>query len=128
MSSYMSPELYSSSDSLTLKGSRCDACRAVQFPADSLCGSCASDSTSEIALARQGTVWAWTIQRFAPKPPFEAGDEFSSFIVGYVDLGDVIVESIIVAPQEDVHIGQAVSLTSVRLAGSEPSTTFAFAA
>jgi uncharacterized OB-fold protein len=51
----------------------------------------------EIELAREGTLWSFTVQRFPPKPPYDGErDElnFQPYAVGYVELpGQVIVEA-----------------------------------
>lgn len=48
-----------------------------------------------VPLAREGTIWSWTVQRFPPKsPPYAGPAVFEPFAVGYVELADeVIVES-----------------------------------
>ena len=40
------------------------------------------------ALARRGTLWAWTTQSFPPPPPYAGptGKDFVPFGVGYVEL------------------------------------------
>jgi hypothetical protein len=51
---------------------------------------------AEHLLASRGRLWAWTTQEFPPpSPPFagSTGDGFVPFGVGYVDLGDVKVET-----------------------------------
>ena len=47
-----------------------------------------------VELADRGTLWTWTVQAFEPKAPYRVPDAgFTPYGVGYVDLGDVIVES-----------------------------------
>ena len=51
-----------------------------------------------LALAREGSLWSYTIQRFRPKsPPYMGEDDertFKPFALGYVELpGQVIVET-----------------------------------
>ena len=48
-----------------------------------------------VDLPRQGTLWSWTVQRFRPKSPPDAGPEdFEPFAIGYVELpGAIIVEA-----------------------------------
>ena len=79
-----------------LIGSRCTECGMVTFPAQGSCPRCASTEMAEHLLARRGRLWAWTTQDFPPpSPPFAGagGREFVPFGVGYVDLGDVKVET-----------------------------------
>jgi uncharacterized OB-fold protein len=46
-----------------------------------------------VPLARTGTLWTYTVQGFRPKSPYDGPEEFSPYAVGYVDLGEVLVES-----------------------------------
>jgi uncharacterized OB-fold protein len=74
------------------------------------------------ALPERGTVWTWTSQTFAPKLPYVAADEgFEPFVVGYVDLGSVLVESRMVGA---VAIGDEVQLRLLSISATE--STFAF--
>ena len=83
-------------DAPQLIGSRCSACGMVTFPAQDSCPRCASIRMEQALLARQGTLWAWTIQAFPPPWPYvgPTGADFVPFGVGYVELpGEVKVES-----------------------------------
>jgi uncharacterized OB-fold protein len=83
-------------DEPRLIGSRCTACSIVTFPAQESCPRCASTEMAEHLLAPRGQLWAWTTQEFPPpSPPYSgpAGGDFEPFAVGYVDLGDVKVET-----------------------------------
>ena len=83
-------------DEPRLIGSRCTACGIVTFPAQDSCPRCASTELARHLLATRGTLWAWTTQDFPPpSPPFAGatGKAFVPFGVGYVDLGDVKVET-----------------------------------
>ncbi|WP_067682677.1 Zn-ribbon domain-containing OB-fold protein [Nocardia miyunensis] len=77
---------------LALEGSRCTTCGTVAFPAGTMCGRCATATATAIPLSDHGVVWAYTVQRFAPKsPPYVVPDEgFSPFAVGYVELPEGI--------------------------------------
>ena len=67
-------------------------------------------------------VWTWTTQAYAPKPPFEEPPSgFEPFVVGYVDLGGVLVESRIIGA---VAIGDQVELRLLSVSDTE--VTFAF--
>jgi uncharacterized OB-fold protein len=101
--------LFASLEPVALRGSSCTQCQAHVFPAQSTCPMCAGVSVVEVALPTAGTVWSWTVQRFAPKAPFRT-DEFSPFAIGYVDLGPVIVEGWLLDSLE-WHIGDEVELT-----------------
>ncbi|WP_371828582.1 MULTISPECIES: Zn-ribbon domain-containing OB-fold protein [Nocardiaceae] len=81
-----------------LEGSKCTECGTVAFPASSMCSKCATPTAVPVTLSRTGTVWAYTVQRFAPKsPPYVPPPEgFRPFAVGYVELPDGIkVEAIL---------------------------------
>jgi uncharacterized OB-fold protein len=67
-----------------------------------------------VPLARDGTLWSWTVQRFEPKrPPYRGPAPFEPYMLGYVELpGELIVETRLVdidAPR----IGMAVTLRIV---------------
>lgn len=71
---------------------------------------------SEHELSRDGVVWSWTVQRYAPKsPPYvpPAGG-FRPFVVAYVELPEgVRVEAVMELPSDDspaVAIGDRVRL------------------
>ncbi len=84
------------SDQPQLIGSRCTLCGIVTFPAQDACPRCASTEMAEHLLARRGRLWAWTTQEFPPPaPPYAgaSGAAFVPFAVGYVELGDVKVET-----------------------------------
>ena len=81
------------SDDPQLIGSQCTACGIVTFPQQDSCPRCASTEMTEHLLPRQGRLWAWTTQDFAPpSPPYSGptGDAFVPFGVGYVVLPDEV--------------------------------------
>lgn len=118
--------LFSSTDPVALRGSACGACAAQVFPAQGTCPMCAGTSVEAVSLPSAGTVWSWTTQHHAPKPPFRT-DEFAPFSIGYVDLGPVIVEGWLVGRTQWV-IGEPVRLTLAKAwtEGGEPVYTYAF--
>jgi len=68
------------SDAPQLIGSKCDNCGTVAFPAQGSCARCTSTDVSEHLLAREGTLWTWTVQGFRPKsPPYDGPAEFVPF-------------------------------------------------
>ena len=83
---------------LALEGSRCASCGNVAVPSARGCQRCGAEAMETVALGRRGTVWGYTVQRFAPKsPPYvvPAGG-FEPFAVGYVELPDgVKVEAVL---------------------------------
>jgi len=112
-----------------LAGSRCSRCAAVAFPAQASCARCTSQDVEVEALPVDGIVWASTVQRFTPKPPYLGAAGGPAYGVGYVDLGAVLVESRLVGAPERFPIGAAVTLVLEHVPGTDadPVWTFAFA-
>lgn len=83
-------------------------------------------------LARRGTLWSFTTQRFAPKTPYlaAAAAPFRPFGVGYVELDEkVLVESRLIADDlGSLRIGMPMELTleAFHDDGGQPVLTFAF--
>lgn len=77
-----------------------------------------------VPLARRGTLWSWTVQRFEPKrPPYDGPVPFKPFMLGYVELPETIVETLldgIAAPR----IGMELALRIVPFDAAR--ATFAF--
>jgi len=106
-----------------LLGSECRNCGTVSFPRLNACPRCTSTDVQERRLARRGTLWSWTIQRFRPKsPPYTGPEEFEPYGVGYVELpGEVRVEARLTeSDPSKLQIGMAMELTLI------PEATFAF--
>jgi uncharacterized OB-fold protein len=117
-------------DEPRLIGGRCRDCGSVAFPRQPSCARCTSEQIDEHLLARAGTLWSWTVQRFEPKEPYVGAPPFEPYGVGYVDLdGEVIVETrLTTADPDQLEIGQPVELVVVPFAtrGGEDVLTFAF--
>jgi uncharacterized protein len=113
-----------------LIGSRCRSCGVVAFPRQDSCQACMSLDVDEHLLAREGSLWTWTIQCFPPKSPPYAGsaDEFEPYGVGYVELGgEVRVEGRLTeADPERLAIGMEMEVTLVPAPGRADAVTFAF--
>jgi uncharacterized OB-fold protein len=109
---------------------RCHECGAVAFPRPQSCARCTSEQIDDHLLARTGTLWSWTVQRFEPKEPFVGAQPFEPYGVGYVDLdGEVLVESrLTTADPEQLEIGRPVELVVVPFATRRDDNvaTFAF--
>lgn len=114
-----------------LVGGACSGCGTRMFPASAACPRCGAATIESVGLPTSGTVWSWTVQRFAPKPPFRVPDPFEPYTVAYVDLGPVKVESRLTGrPVDAWAIGDEVRLTVLPLPGeapSEPSARWTFA-
>lgn len=110
-----------------LRGSTCQGCGNVAYPAATGCQRCGSADLQPRELARRGVVWAHTVQRFAPKsPPYvPPPDGFVPFAVGYVELPDGVRVEAVLDPGELGH--DALAGAEVVLVGTEPVPTFALA-
>lgn len=123
----IAPDLFTwPSDEPRLVGGICAECGAVAFPRPTSCSRCTSERIDEHMLARRGTLWSWTIQRFQPKEPYAGPEPFEPYGVGYVDLaGEVIVEGrLTTADPSELEIGQPMELVIVPFGDA---VTFAFA-
>jgi uncharacterized OB-fold protein len=83
-------------------------------------------------LPRTGSLWSYTVQRFAPKsPPFADSNAFEPFALGYVELpGALIVESrLIDVAFDELRVGLPMELAIVpfcKRADGVTTTIFAF--
>ncbi len=123
------PSVFASLDPPRLAGSRCECCGTVTFPVSRSCPRCAQAGMTACALPDRGTLWTWTVQGFPPKPPYVSpADGFRTFPVGYVDLGEVLVETRLRADATRLSIGLPVRLV-LELAweiDGDPVVTYAF--
>jgi uncharacterized protein len=122
------PELFASIDPLRLAGCRCSGCDTVQFPAVERCACCSQSDPVVMALPTRGSIHTWTTQRFAPKPPYCTGAvDFTAFVVGYVDLGEVLVEAPLLIDEAALEFGKHVFLVSSPVPGAD-AWSYAFSA
>jgi len=122
--------LFASLDPLRLAGSRCTVCRTTTFPVQADCPRCACRTMEPTPLADAGVLWTWTVQAFEPKPPYVApASGFEPFPVGYVDLGDVMVETRLDADPAALRVGMPMRLVPLMLctAAGQPVLGYAFA-
>jgi uncharacterized protein len=115
-----------------LIGSRCRTCGTLSFPQQTSCPRCCGDDVAVTLLAREGELWSWTVQRFAPKSPPYAGaeTEFVPFAVGYVALdGGIAVEGRIAGPAtpDRYRIGMPMRLVVEPFARRDGTTVAAYA-
>jgi uncharacterized protein len=83
-----------------------------------------------VELPARGTLWSYTVQRFAPKsPPYRGAEPFAAFAVGYVELpGALIVESPLVdVPYERLRVGLPMELTTFPLRSDAQGRVLMFA-
>ncbi|MFJ9249091.1 Zn-ribbon domain-containing OB-fold protein [Streptomyces sp. NPDC101776] len=97
-----------------LRGSRCAHCAVAAYPADPACPRCGGPA-EPVELSGTGTLWTWTVQRYAPKsPPYAppaAG--FTPFAVGYIELleGVRVLAALDIRP-EDAEIGMPMTISA----------------
>lgn len=125
------PTLFASLDPPRLAGSRCATCGTVAFPRTTGCAKCAGSDLEAVELADYGTLWSFTVQDIEPKAPYVAPEGgFVPFGVGYVHLGDVVVEGRLIDAAEpgSVAIGTGMRLTLLPLRedGDQTVVTYAF--
>jgi uncharacterized OB-fold protein len=124
------PALFTSIDPPRLAGSRCANCGTVTFPVQAGCAKCTGTEMEPVELADRGTLWTWTLQAFEPKAPYRVPETgFTPYGVGYVHLGDVIVESRLLGDPARFEIGKPMELTLLPLwtgADGSPVVTYAF--
>jgi uncharacterized OB-fold protein len=75
----------------------------------------------DVALSRRGRVWSWTVNHYAPPPPYVAADPFVPFAVAAVELPE---ERMVVLGQVDgdpasLVIGAEMEVVVGALSGDE---------
>jgi uncharacterized OB-fold protein len=85
------------------------------YPADDACPRCGGPADRAV-LKGAGTLWTWTIQRYAPKsPPYQVPPGgFEPFALGYVELEEgVRVAAVLeVDDIDEVRIGMPLTVTA----------------
>ncbi len=117
--------LFTTAPALRLLGGRHRDSGRIVFPLPD------DPSYESIELPARGTLWSFTIQRFAPKsPPYRCAGAFLPFAVGYVELpGALIVESRLTDVDfEHLHVGMPMQLTTMQIGaeGAEAREAYAF--
>lgn len=86
-----------------------------------------------VLLPSNGTLWSWTVQRFAPKQPYDGptGEDYQPYAVAYVQLGDMLIVEgrIAQTPPPPLTIGQPMQVVRVAYtqdAQGQPVETYAF--
>jgi uncharacterized OB-fold protein len=96
---------------------KCPQCALIGYPATmTTCPRCAASTLDPVTVTGDGTVWSYTVQRFAPKsPPYQpTGAGFEPFVVAYIETADGIrIEGIVEStPIDEIRIGLPVRLVS----------------
>jgi uncharacterized OB-fold protein len=97
-------------DDPALMGTSCGACGRPSFPTGTTCPWCGSADTTEVALARTGTLWGWTAVTAAP-PGYEGDVPFG---FGVVELDDElrVITRLTEADPSALTFGQRVHLVT----------------
>ena len=97
---------------LRLAGSRCAECGVALWGVRRRCENCSSQQMRDAAYARSGSVYTFTVQRYAPPKPHALPEPWSPRPVAWVDLdeqGPRILAPVHCGP-EDMAIGMRVRL------------------
>ena len=102
-----------------LLGSRCAACGTHYFPRVARCTapSCRSTNVSGVELGPRGTLFSYTVQHYAPPPPFRYEGTFAPYAVGLVELeeGLRVVGMMKLDDLTAMRLGMPVELTVDRM-------------
>ena len=105
-----------------LVGGRCPSCGRTHFPFSGSCPYCGADGAGRVALATEGTLWAWTV--VMTPPPGYTGEVPYGFGVVELPEGVRIVTRLTEADPDALAFGQAVRLAIVPL--HDDVVTYAF--
>ena len=111
-----------------LIGSRCAACGSYAFPAGrTSCPNpgCGGEDLEDLPLSRRGRVWSWTVNRYAPPPPYAATEPFEPFAVAAVELPEerMVILGQVEGDPERLAIGAEVELVVGTLHEGEDGPT-----
>ena len=87
-----------------LSGARCGECGTYVFPPRATgCPNpaCTNDELDPVPLARTGTLWSFTENRYQPPPPYPQTDPFEPYALAAVELDD---DGIVVLGQVARHV------------------------
>lgn len=105
-----------------LIGAKCPQCGTYVFPPRATgCPNpaCDGDTLEQVPLSRNGALWSYTENQYAPPPPYPARDPFEPFAVAAVELADegLIVLGKVVdgTSAADLTIGMPMELTTMPL-------------
>jgi uncharacterized OB-fold protein len=105
-----------------LLGSRCGACGTHFFPRVPRCTNpaCRSDDARDVELGPAGTLYSYTVQHYAPPPPFRYDAPFAPYAIGLVELREGIrVISMLKLDLAEVRLGMPLELVIDRMASDE---------
>jgi len=97
-----------------LIASSCKKCHSVSFPSSKYCNNpnCNDGVVGEIELSRTGKLYSYTIQAYAPPPPYVKTEPFKPFAIGLVELPEKIrvVGMMTGCDVKDVKVGMDVEM------------------
>lgn len=109
-------------DSPHLIGGTCRMCPTTVFPYQDSCPRCTGQTMEEVLLPSSGTLWSFTVQNFKPKEPYIGPSAFVPYGVGYIDLGDVVIEARLEENDASrLRIGQRMTLALVPFETADPA-------
>ena len=82
---------FTTGDEPALLGTRCRGCGTYFFPRETtFCRNpdCRGTALDEVPLSRQGKVWSFTTNHYAPPAPYVAPDPFEPYTVAAVELAE----------------------------------------
>ena len=99
---------------------RCRTCATVRFPPTSMCPSCHGIEYEWIPVAREGTVWTYTVVHRAPSPDLEPLVPYALAVVALPE-GPLVLGRVAGADSwQRVDVGEPVTLVIDRGEGSDP--------
>ena len=98
-----------------LLGNKCTACGTYVFPKTVLAcpnPECAGDTFDEVPLSNRGRLWSWTVNHYAPPPPYMSPDPFVPYGVAAVELADekLVVLGQVAGDAEGLQAGDEMEL------------------
>lgn len=109
-------------DGARLLGTRCTVCGTHYFPRTTRCTNpkCRSEQVEEVLLGPKGTLFSYTVQHYAPPPPFRYDLPFQPYGVGLVELEQGLrVVGLLKMDPVDIKIGMALELVIDRLGSDD---------
>jgi uncharacterized OB-fold protein len=114
-------------DAEGLLGGACGTCDRRHFPPARWCPWCGDGAITEVRLATQGTLWAWTAVH-APPPGYDGAVPYGFGIVELPADGLRVVTRLTEADPARLQLGQPMTFTTVVVAdGDSPVEIWAFA-
>ena len=98
-----------------LLGSKCTSCGTYVFPKAALAcpnPECSGDSFDEVKLSNRGRLWSWTVNHYAPPPPYVSPDPFVPYGVAAVELTEekLVVLGQVAGDPDDLKAGDEMEL------------------